>query len=154
MSDLTSAETRRAISERAAPYFVRIDIPKELTQPETWVVEAAAENTEACAHFCAQALGDRNVNDETFSNIQVRVWHRPLTSESASLVFDRTCLPWAVPEVLAEFATQQNHSALPPITSEAMEHQREIGGPFDSEHALLVAVNDHLMSPRREGNGE
>lgn len=157
MTDLPSAGARLRVAEKAAPYFVRIDVPIGADRPDTWTKEAGSQDVAACVAFCLDSLAERGVASdttvdtldpvthtsrslETFTNVQVRIWHRPTDEPKADLVFDRTCLPWAVPDVLAEFAAVPTHHALPPLSDKARESQLALGGPFESEHALLTAV--------------
>lgn len=142
MADLTSTAARQAIAGAATPYFVRVDVPIATDQPETRVKAAGQSDIAGCSTFCEQVLSEESIGKDDLTNIQVRVWHRTDTApESAQLLLDRTCLPWAVAEVMKEFANEVDHQPLAPLTSSAEAERRDLGGPFETEHALLVAIN-------------
>lgn len=68
------------------------------------------------------------------SNVQVRVW----TGRPRELVFDRTVQACSVPQIMHEFARHQL-TPVPAPDESALSEIAALGGPFDSDHALLRA---------------
>lgn len=70
-------------------------------------------------------------------NVQIRIWGD--VDGRRQLVFDRTFLPPSATSVLAEFAAGEI-TPVPPLDEVAEQERAALGGPFDTDHALMVAT--------------
>ena len=135
MADVVSSEARRQIASVHSPFVVRLDLPYALDKPETQVLVEGAQTPGHCSVMAALLLAEHTPIPD--ANIQIRVW--ACDGESRQLVFDRVVRAHAVNPMMSEFAVQELLERVPPLDEAAEEARRALGGPFDTDHALMVA---------------
>ncbi|WP_338857959.1 hypothetical protein WDY80_24275 (plasmid) [Gordonia hongkongensis] len=137
MADVVSELAVKLIEQHADEFVVRLDVPVGPSDPQTLVAMRGAQNQGHCAVQAALALAE---NQPTFpeANLQVRVWR--FVGGTRQLVFDRSTQAGSFSAVMTEFARQDELAALPPLSPEATAKRKAFGGPFDTDHALIVAT--------------
>ena len=141
MADVVSELAIRQIEQLAAnevnEFIVRLDVPVGPADPQTLVTVVGAKDQGHCAVQAALALAESR---PTFpeANLQVRVWRS--VDQTRQLVLDRTIQAGSFSAVMSEFARQDRLSTVPPLTPEAVSGREALGGPFDTDHALIVAT--------------
>lgn len=156
MADLPSEEQRNAVSVSAAPYYIRVDVPIGLSSPETRTAESAQPGVAGCAVFAGTALADLGVSPDDPVNVQVRIWFSPGVADDARLVFDRFAEAFAILPLVADFLKEPRTTALAQPSPAAEAQRNLVGGPFDTEHALTVAMNRYLkrQTGREQGDSK
>lgn len=144
MADLPSEEQRNAVSVSAAPYYVRVDVPIDLKSPETRTAEGPQPGVDGCAVFVATAMADLGVSPDDPVNVQVRIWFSPGVAEDARLVFDRFAEAFAILPLVSDFLKEPRTTALAQLSPTAEGQRNMVGGPFDTDHALAVAMNRYV----------
>ena len=135
MADVVSDEARQQIATIHSPFVVRLDLPYALDQPETEVFVEGAQTPGHCSVMVALLLAEHTPIPD--ANIQIRVW--ACDGDSRQLVFDKTVQAHSVNPLMSEFALQEVLARVPPLDEAAEEARRAMGGPFDTDHALVVA---------------
>ncbi|ADK68977.1 MULTISPECIES: hypothetical protein [unclassified Gordonia (in: high G+C Gram-positive bacteria)] len=137
MTDVVSELAVKQIEHHAEEFVVRLDVPVGPSDPQTSVTVLGAKNQGHCAVQAALALAE---NQPTFpeANLQVRVWK--MVGRTRELVFDRSMQPGSFSAVMTEFARQDELRAIPPLSPEAASRREAFGGPFDTDHAFIVAT--------------
>lgn len=141
MADVVSELAIRQIEQLAAnqsnEFIVRLDVPVGPADPQTLVTVVGAKDQGHCAVQAALALAESR---PTFpeANLQIRVWR--LVDRTRQLVFDRTIQAETFSAVMSEFARQDELPTVPPLSPEAASKRDALGGPFDTDHALIVAT--------------
>lgn len=150
MADVYSIEAYESLIAIDATYVVRIDIPQSMQSPDTRIIQSGADSPQACQLFVDETLSEV-INDITWTmNTQCRIWEsqRP---NNICLVFDQFTVPEMVVKGVRDFAssTSLRKQITPPSTNQ-QRTRRDLGGPFDSDHALLVAINSRMFG-RQQG---
>lgn len=137
MADVVSELAVKQLEQHAEEFVVRLDVPVGPSDPQTSVTVLGANNQGHCAVQAALALAE---NQPTFpeANLQVRVWK--LVGGTRQLVFDRSMQPGSFSAVMTEFARQDELTPIPPLSPEAVVSRQAHGGPFDTDHAFIVAT--------------
>lgn len=151
MADLPSLAERQRIAIEADPYYVRVDVPHDVGSPTTWVDENALHSAASCAVWAAFKIADRGVHtDVDPRNIQIRIWHADnaarRTTHLPRLVFDRTVAPPSLVHVLSSLADGIPDPPVP-VDPAAELMRKSLGGPFDTDQALMVAMIGSLQQP-------
>lgn len=137
LPDVVSSFARRQIKSCLGHYVVRVDVPADVQAPHTRSVIVAAQDQAHCAVRVALILAENP--PPPGANIQVRVWSRG-DDGALQFVLDRTVQDASVRTVMREFAqSPRPHTPIPPLAESALDHHRALGGPFDTDHALIVA---------------
>ena len=123
----------------AAPYFVRVDVADDPTSPDTKIAQQGSATPSGCGVYIATALSELGVSTDDSVNVQVRIWLSPGVAEVPHLVYDRTTEAFAVLRLVADFMKEPRTTPLEPLGEAAMQVRRDLGGPFDTDQALMVA---------------
>lgn len=137
MADVVSELAVKQIEQHSEEFVVRLDVPVGPSDPQTLVTVLGAKNQGHCAVQAALALAE---NRPTFpeANLQVRVWR--FVGGTRQMVFDRSMQAGSFSAVMTEFARQNELAALPPLSPDAASKREAFGGPFDTDHAFIVAT--------------
>lgn len=137
-----------SLLNNATAYVIRVDIPISLHSPKTEVLQSGADSPEQCVSFVNHCLAGI-LNDVSWNlNIQCRIW-QIRESSTLQLVFDQFTIAEMIGLGLKEFAsTAPSHEPIASLSTQHEQTRRDLGGPFDSDHALLVAINNRSFGPR------
>lgn len=151
MTDVYSREAFESLIAIDATYVVRIDIPLSMQSPETAIIQSGADSPQACKLFVDDTLAEV-INDITRTmNTQCRIWEVRGTS-ALRLIFDQFTVPEMVVRGVKEFSFKvPPHEPIAPPSAQQERTRRSLGGPFDSDHALLVAINNRTFG-RQHGD--
>ena len=139
MADLVSKDQRNEVAMNAAPYFVRVDVAHDPTSPDTKFVQQGSATPSGCGVYIATAISQLGVSIEDTVNVQVRIWLSPGDTAVPHLIYDRTTPAFSVLRLVADFMKAPRTAPLEPLSEAAMQVRRTIGGPFDTDQALMVA---------------
>ena len=137
MADVVSELAVKQIEQCAEEFVVRLDVPVGPSDPQTLVAVLGAKNQGHCTVQAALALAE---NRPTFpeANLQIRIWR--FAGATRQLVFDRSVQAGSFSAVMTEFARKDELAPIPPLSPEAAGKREALGGPFDTDHALIVAT--------------
>lgn len=129
-------------------YVIRIDIPISLHSPKTEIIQSGANSPDQCLSFVDRSLAGV-LNDASWNlNIQCRIWQIQ-ESSTLQLVFDQFSIAEMIGQGLKEFAsTAPRHEPIASLSTQHERMRRNLGGPYDSDHALLVAINNRNFGRR------
>lgn len=140
--------TFESLLNNATTYVIRIDIPISLHSPKTEIIQGGAGSPEQCVSFVNHNL-TRVLNDPSWNlNVQCRIWQIQESSR-LQLVFDQFTIAEMIGQGLKEFVSvAPRHEPIAVLSTHHEQTRRDLGGPFDSDHALLVAINNRTFGPR------
>ncbi len=148
MTDVYSQAAIESLMSVPTSYVIRIDIPLSIDSPDTTVIQSGVDSVEECDSFVNRNLAEV-LGDATWTlNAQCRIWtnHPPA---GLKLVFDLFTVPEMVIQKMKEFVrTAPHHEIVPSPTARHEKTRRDLGGPFDSDHAMLVAINNRAFGSR------
>ena len=138
--DLTPATKSKTVDQTAKLYFVRLDFPSASDNPETTVATYSTDAAEDVVPTAESLVAEHAHVLVDVASVQLRVWQR-LDSPTPSLVFDTNAVPPLAIQALAEFMARVDVAPLPGIDHQVANFRAKFGGPFDTDHALVVALN-------------
>jgi len=140
MADLTRATKSETVDQAANLYFIRLDFPLSSDSPDTIAETYSTDTAQDVVPKAESAVARHAHVVVDVASVQLRVWQR-LDSPTPSLVFDTNAVPPLAIEALAGFMASDDVAPLPAIDHAAAAVRAKVGGPFDTDHALIVALN-------------
>lgn len=145
MADLTPATKSTTVDQTANLYFVRLDFPLASDNPDTIVESYSTDSAQDVVPKAESVVAKHAHVLVDVASVQLRVWQR-LDSPPPVLVFDANAVPPLVIQALVEFMGSDDVAPLPDVDAAAAAVRAKFGGPFDADHALVVALNAGAQS--------
>ncbi|MGJ0121685.1 hypothetical protein ACQ7HM_20990 [Williamsia sp. MIQD14] len=140
MADLTPPTKSETVDQTTDLYFVRLDFPVAPDRPDTIVETYSTNSASDVVPTAETVLAEHAHVLVDVASIQLRVWQR-LDSPTPALVFDTNAVPPLAIQALVEFIASSNPTPLPEVDHAVAAVRQQAGGPFDTDHALIVALN-------------